>query len=69
VDVCRAELAAKRILQKFGKECFAGAGKVLLADPWRFMAELAGGSLPPVTEYVPERDVRRLVPMPPGNGF
>ena len=63
---CRAELAARRILTAFGKECAGGAGNALLADPWRFMTDLSGGKLPPVTEYVPERDVKRLVPLPPG---
>ena len=66
VTACRAELAAKRVLAAFGKNCHTGAGQILLADPWKFMQEIAGGVLPPVTEYVPERDVKRLVPLPPG---
>lgn len=66
VTACRAELAAQRVLAAFGKTCPGNAGKALLADPWKFMKEMAGGALPPVTEYVPERDVKRLVPLPPG---
>ena len=66
VHARRASLVARRVLAAYDRQCSADPGPALLADPWRFLAEAAGMPMPPVTEYCPDRDVRRLVPIPPG---